>query len=90
MISKINSRFKRDFAKLPSRVKQQARRAYRLFKSNPYHGGLKFKKLPPFEDLWSVRITNDYRAVGRWRGDVIVWFFIGSHSDYEKLLSRGG
>jgi hypothetical protein len=35
-----------------------------------------------------VRITNDYRAVGRRKGDVILWFFIGSHADYDDLLAR--
>jgi plasmid maintenance system killer protein len=59
-----------------------------VFKANPHHPSLKFKKLPPHEDLWSVRITSDYRAIGRWRGDVIVWFFIGSHADYDNLLAR--
>ena len=43
---------------------------------------------PPFEDIWSVRVNNTYRAIGRWRGDVIVWFFIGSHANYEKAIAR--
>ena len=67
---------------------QQAREAYRLFKVNPSHPSLKFKKLPPHQDLGSVRISNDYRAIGLWQVDVILWFFIGSHADYEKLISR--
>jgi plasmid maintenance system killer protein len=55
---------------------------------NPHHPGLKFKKLPPHEDLWSVRINNHYRAIGRIHGDVILWFFVGSHTDYDKLIAR--
>jgi mRNA-degrading endonuclease RelE of RelBE toxin-antitoxin system len=86
--SRVSSDFRRDFARLPERVKKQAREAYRLFKANPNHPGLKFKKLPPHEDLWSVRISGEYRAVGRWRGDVVLWFFIGSHADYDNLLAR--
>jgi plasmid maintenance system killer protein len=49
---------------------------------------LKFNKLPPHKDLWSVRINHDYRAIGRWRGDVLLWFFIGSHADYDRLMAR--
>jgi hypothetical protein len=56
------------------------------FRSDPHHPSLRFKKLPPHTDIWSVRISADYRAVGRWRDDVIVWFIIGSHSDYDRLL----
>ena len=88
MISRTSSEFRRDFTQLPQRVKQQAREAYRLFEINPQHPSLKFKKLPPHDDLWSVRINNSYRAVGRLRGEVILWFFIGSHADYDKLIAR--
>jgi len=86
--SRISSDFRRDFAALPTAIKRQARQAYRLFKQNPRHPSLKFKKLPPHEDLWSVRINNDYRAIGRLRGDVLLWFFIGSHADYDKLIAK--
>ncbi len=88
MISRTSADFRRDFALLPPAIQKQARSAYRLFKSDPQHPALRFKKLPPHADLWSVRITNNYRAIGRWRGDVLLWFFIGSHADYEKVLDR--
>jgi Txe/YoeB family toxin of Txe-Axe toxin-antitoxin module len=88
VISRTSSHFRRDFAKLPVEVKRQAKIAYERFKSDPNHPSLKFKKLPPFEDIWSVRIGSHHRAVGRWKDDVILWFFIGSHADYDKLLER--
>jgi len=90
MISRTSPEFRRDFALLPPAIQKQARAAFRLFSADPRHPSLRFKKLPPYADLWSVRITNIYRAIGRWRGDVVLWFFIGSHSDYEKLLDRLG
>ena len=88
MISRTSSDFRRDLAALPTAVRKQARAAYRLFAREPHHRSLRFKKLPPHEDLWSVRINNDYRAIGRFRGDVMLWFFVGSHADYDKLLQR--
>ena len=88
MISRTNADFRRDFALLPLSVQKQARAAYRLFKADPRHPSLRFKRLSPHTDLWSVRITNDYRAIARWRGEVVLWFFIGSHADYGKLLDR--
>lgn len=88
MISRISADFRRQFARLPQAVQNQARTAFRLFKADSRHPGLRFKKLPPHADLWSVRITCDYRAIGRWRGDVILWFFIGTHADYDAQLSR--
>ena len=75
-------------ARLPVAIRRQAREAYCLFGRNPHHPSLNFKKLPPHRDLWSVRINNDYRAIGRWTEDVLLWFFIGSHADYDRLIAR--
>jgi hypothetical protein len=88
LTSLTNIRFRRDFARLPGRIQAQARRAYRTFKSNPAHPSLEFKKLPPHNDIWSVRVNDQYRAVGVRSGDTIVWFFIGPHAEYDALLSR--
>ena len=88
MTSRTSEAFRRDLDKLPTRIRRLARDAYRLFASDPQHPSLKFKKLPPFDDVRSVRINNNYRAVGRLEDEVIVWFFIGSHADYSSLLER--
>jgi hypothetical protein len=80
--------FRRDFKSLPSEVQRQARQAYRLFRGNPRHPGLHFKKVHSTEPLYSVRVTQDYRAVGVMKEDEIVWFFIGPHSEYDALLKR--
>ncbi|MGI8732837.1 MAG: hypothetical protein ACR2LM_06000 [Pyrinomonadaceae bacterium] len=36
--------------------------------------------------LWSVRVGAHYRALGLDAADSIVWFWIGSHADYDKLV----
>jgi hypothetical protein len=86
--SHVNARFRRHFANLPRRIQEQSRRAYQLFTTDPSHRGLEFKKLPPHQDIWSVRINDNYRAVGLRDGEVIVWFFIGTHAEYDALLAR--
>lgn len=88
MTSHVTARFRDQFARLPSRIQEQSRRAYELFRNDPSHRSLEFKKLPPHADIWSARITDDYRAVGQRQGEVIVWFFIGTHADYDALLAR--
>ena len=87
MKSRTTRRFRRCFAELSPAVQRQARDAYRLFRNNPHHPGLRFKKVHPTEPIYSVRISTTYRALGVLRGDEILWFWIGSHSDYERLLS---
>lgn len=88
MTSRTSSDFRRDLARLSPAIRRQVRDAYRLFSQNPQHPSLKFKKLAPHDDLWSVRINNSYRAIGRYRGNVLLWFFVGSHADYDKLIAR--
>ena len=74
------------YQRLPTQVKRQAVRAYRTFSENPQHPGLRFKCVHPTQPIYSVRINRDYRAVGVIDGDAIIWFWIGSHTDYERLL----
>jgi hypothetical protein len=88
VISKTHLKFRRDFARLPGPVQHRARDAYRRFQSDPSHPALQFKPLHATLPIWSVRITDSYRAVGvRKNDDEIVWFFIGTHADYDKLLA---
>ena len=87
MISRLHPDFRRDFGRLPEEVRQRARDAYRRFAADPAHPGLRFKRIHSDLPLWSVRISDTYRAVGvRRTDDQIVWFFIGTHAEYERLL----
>jgi hypothetical protein len=88
VISKVHPSFRRSFLQWPKKIQSRARRAYRRFQSDPAHPGLQFKQLSTKYALWSVRISDDYRAVGVRRDDEIIWFFIGSHAEYERLLSN--
>ena len=47
---------------------------------------MRFKKLGGYENVWSVRVNEQYRAVGERKGDTIVWAWIGSHNDFDKLF----
>ena len=87
MKSRTTKKFRISFSQLPKQVKTQARIAYQMFKQNPNHPSLRFKKVHSKLPIYSARITRDYRAVGQLDGDTVIWFWIGSHTDYEKLLS---
>jgi len=73
---------------LPEQIQRGAKTAYRKFQQDPYQAGLQFKQVHEVEPIYSACISRDYRAVGIKSGDEIVWFWIGSHSDYDNLLSR--
>lgn len=88
MKSFTTDQFHKLFARLPEQIKDQAREAYKQFRQNPYHPSLHFKQVHPSQPIYSIRITRGYRAVGEKEGDEITWFWIGSHSDYDKLISQ--
>jgi hypothetical protein len=86
MKSKRTRRFRDLLRSLPKDVRKQAYDAYRLFRQDPYHSSLQFKRISQRKALYSVRIGISYRALGlREEDDLIVWFWIGSHAEYDKL-----
>lgn len=88
MKSRTTAKFRKAFADLPEQAQQQARGAYRQFKKDPWHSSLRFKQVHRELPIYSARISKNYRAVGQRDGDSIVWFWIGTHADYDKLLSQ--
>ncbi|MGL4623199.1 ParE family toxin-like protein [Chroococcidiopsis sp.] len=88
MKSRITAQFRQAFGKLPELVQEQTREAYRQFKDNSYHPSLRFKKVHPELPIYSARISKSYRAVGQLDEDTMIWFWIGSHTEYDKLLSQ--
>jgi hypothetical protein len=84
--SRTTKRFRRSFADLPVDVQRDANRAYRTFLDNPGHPSLQFKKLEGFDDIYSARVGLAYRALAAVKGDRVVWFWIGSHDDYDRLV----
>lgn len=86
MRSKTTQQFRDLLAALPESAQQQARAAYRLFKQDPTHPGLQFKRSNTKSPIYSARIGLHYRALARREPDAYVWFWIGSHAEYDKLL----
>jgi len=87
VISKARPSFWRAYNRLAPSVKARAREAYRVFEQNPDPQALRFKKLQSRDDVWSVRVTDQYRAVGVRSGDTIEWIWIGTHNEFDNLFS---
>jgi hypothetical protein len=89
MKSKRTKRFRQLLRDLPIDVKRQAYAAYRLFKRDPYHTSLYFKPVRSKHPFYSVRIGIGHRALGlRETDDVIIWVWIGTHAEYDKILAH--
>jgi hypothetical protein len=88
MISHTTERFRKVFAGLPMSVQKQARAAYRLFQQDPHHPSLGFKQVHAGDSVHSARIGLDYRALAVLRDGHLIWFWIGSHEEYDKLIRQ--
>ena len=71
---------------LDENLRQRARKSFRLWADNPFHPSLHLKCINVEEDVWSARVTLTHRAIGIMQGDVVTWFWIGTHDEYEKYF----
>lgn len=86
MNSRTTERFRNCFKGLPESVKNLAEKNYRLWKDNPYHKSLKYKKVSQTREVYSVRIGKGWRALAVKKKSDVIWFWIGSHGEYDKLI----
>lgn len=68
---------------LPAAVRERADGAFRLLKADPHHPSLHLKKAGRF---WTVRVGLHHRAIAVGAPDGLLWFWIGTHAEYDKLL----
>jgi hypothetical protein len=71
------------YAKLPETIQRLADKSFQLLKSDPRHPALHLKRVGRF---WSARVGERYRALAVEGPDGLVWFWIGSHADYDRLI----
>lgn len=88
MISRTTNSFRKLLRHLPAEVQAAADKAYALWQANPAQPSLDFKQVHASEPIFSARITLGWRAVGSRKPDRMVWFWVGSHNDYDRLLRQ--
>ena len=71
---------------LPKKIQRDADRKFDLWKKNPFHPSLNFKCVNTEYNIWSVRVTMDYRALAVRNEKSVIWYWIGDHNKYEQLL----
>jgi ribosomal protein S18 acetylase RimI-like enzyme len=88
MESRTTHQFRQQYRQLPVEVRRQARRAYHLWRRNPNHPGLQFKRVAEREPIYSARIGLHWRALAMVEEDTAIWWWIGSHAEYDALLKQ--
>jgi hypothetical protein len=75
--------FRDAYEKLPAAIRELADKNFALLKSDPQHPSLQLKKVGRF---WSVRVGLRYRALATEVDHGLLWFWVGSHADYDAML----
>lgn len=83
MIHHASPEFWSCYHALPVPIRELADKAFTLLKSDPHHPSLHFKKVGRFR---SARVGLHYRAVGVEVSDGVLWFWIGTHAEYDRLV----
>ncbi len=72
------------YERLPQSIQKLANKNFELLKQDPAHPALHFKRIGAYR---SARVGLRYRALAVEQGPDLLWFWIGSHADYDKMLS---
>jgi hypothetical protein len=88
VISHTTKRFRKLLAELPPPIRKQAREAYCAWMQDPWQPRLQFKQIHAVKPIYSVRIGLDWRAVCIRSANTVVWYWIGSHSEYNHIISQ--
>jgi len=86
--------FHRLLRDLPGPIRRAARKTFRLFLDDPSHPSLRVHRLRERHDAGivagsvSVSVSARYRAIYHVDGDTNVWYWIGTHSDYNRLVGK--
>ncbi len=78
-----NPSFWECYRKLPSDIQELADKNFKLLKTNPRHPSLHLKKV---RNYWSARVGIKYRTLAVEVERYLVWFWIGTHAEYDKLI----
>lgn len=83
MTHRATARFWSAYDRLTAELQSQADKQFELLKANPRHPSLHFKKVGK---IWSARVNASIRAFAVEDGEDYVWFWIGDHREYERLV----
>jgi hypothetical protein len=72
------------YRQLPDEIRELADNCFALLRADAHHPSLRFKKVG---NVWSARIGLRYRALARQRSEGFVWFWIGAHDEYLRLIA---
>ncbi len=84
MIHRTTRRFWECYWSHPVEIRELADKSFALLRKDPRHPSLHFKKVGQF---WSARVGAGYRALAVPDGQDYIWVWVGTHNEYERMIS---
>ncbi len=78
-----NPSFWECYYKLPLSIRELADKNFEILKLDSQHPSLHLKKVRRY---WSVRVGRSYRSLAVETAKGLIWFWIGTHSEYNNLV----
>ena len=88
MNHRTTTKFWKRYYALPDAIQDLANKNFEILKADPFHPSLHFKELSHKENLWSARVGDHFRALAIRESDELYWFWIGSHAEYDRIISQ--
>jgi hypothetical protein len=88
VISYTTDKFRKAFRNLPVPVQRKARKAFHLWRQDPGNPLLHYKQVHQIKPVYSIRIGLGRGAVGIKAENHMIWFWVGSHGAYDKLIKQ--
>ncbi len=88
MEHRTDAKYNKLLAALPKEIQTKEDRQFQRLEEDDKHPSLRFKKVSGKENLWSFRVDGNYRALGYEDEAEITWYWVGTHSDMDKILNK--
>ena len=67
-------------------VRRLAWEKYKIWRKNPGHRSLRFKLIDRKAQRYSASVGKHYRVLGKLLEDGMLWYWIGAHEEYNRLV----
>ncbi|QJD80499.1 ParE family toxin-like protein [Spirosoma rhododendri] len=88
MNHRTTAKFWKRYHTLPESVQELADKNFNLLKGDSFHPSIHFKEISNRKSLWSARVGDSFRALAFREDDTFYWFWIGHHSEYDRLITQ--
>ncbi len=88
MTSETTQEFRDRLTQLPESVRNHAKQVYQRWQVDPWQPVLQFKPIHQSLPIYSVRVGLHWRAIGIREADKMIWFWIGSHKEYDQKIKN--